>query len=151
PRFVSGGDRFRVPVIVFNGTVEDGDFEVTLNREGAVDILGDNAQWIRLNTGEERPVFFEIAAHDAIGKVTFNLSAEGNRESTRMTTDVPIRPATPPVTHTGYGVVKAGRAADFKFPSNYLPGTEEYELTLSSFPAVKFAGGISYLLRYPYG
>ncbi|MDE0040848.1 MAG: MG2 domain-containing protein, partial [Candidatus Poribacteria bacterium] len=151
PRFVSSGDRFRVPVSVFNGTVEDGDFEVMLDREGAVEILGDSAQWIRLNTGEERQLFFELAAQDAMGKVTFNLSAEGNRESTRMTADVPIRPATPPMTQTGFGVVKAGRDATFTFPSNYIAGTEEFELTLSSFPAVKFAGGISYLLRYPYG
>lgn len=151
PRFVSSGDQFTVPVSVFNGTVEDGDFEVMLNRKGAVDILGNNSQSIRLNTGEERQVFFELATQDAIGKVTFNLSAKGNRENTLMVTEVPIRPATPPVTQTGYGVVKAGREANFTFPSNYIAGTEEYELTLSSFPAVKFAGGISYLLRYPYG
>ena len=151
PRFVSSGDRFRIPVSVFNGTVEDGDFEVSLSREGAVEILGDSTQWIRLNTGEEGQLFFEVAAQDAMGKVTFNLSAEGNHESTQLTTDVPIRPATPPVTRTGYGVVKAERDATFTFPSNYIAGTEEYELTLSSFPAVKFAGGISYLLRYPYG
>ena len=151
PRFVSSGDSFSVPVSVFNGTVEDGDFEVSLSREGAVEILGDSTHWIRLNTGEEGQVFFELEAQDAMGKVTFNLSAKGNRESTQMTTDVPIRPATPPVTQTGYGVVKAGREANFTFPSNYIAETDEYELTLSSFPAVKFAGGISYLLRYPYG
>ncbi len=151
PRFVSSGDRFKVPVSVFNGTVEDGDFDIALSREGAVEILGDSTQSIRLNTGEERQVLFELAAQDAMGKVTFNLSAKGNRESTRMITDVPIRPATPPVTQSGYGVVKAERTADFTFPSNYIAGTEEFGLTLSSFPAVKFAGGISYLLRYPYG
>ena len=151
PRFVSGGDRFTVPVSVFNGTVEDGDFEIMLSREGAVEILGDSMQSIRLNTGEERQVFFELATQDAMGKLTFNLSAKGNRESTQMVTSLPLRPATPPVTQTGYGVVKAGREADFTFPSNYIAGTEEFGLTLSSFPAVKFAGGISYLLRYPYG
>ena len=151
PRFVSSGDQFKVPVSVFNGTVEDGDFEVTLNREGAVEILGDSTHWIRLNTGEERQVFFELAAQDAMGKLTFNLSAEGNRESTQMETSLPLRPAAPPMTQTGYGVVKAGREAEFTFPSNYIPGTSEFDLTLSSFPAVRFAGGISYLLRYPYG
>ena len=151
PRFVSSGDQFKVPVSVFNGTVEDGDFEVTLNRAGAVEILGDSTHWIRLNTGEERQVFFELAAQDAMGKLTFNLSAEGNRESAQMETSLPLRPAAPPITQTGYGVVKAGRATEFTFPSNYIPGTSEFDLTLSSFPAVKFAGGISYLLRYPYG
>ncbi len=151
PRFVSSGDRFKVPVSVFNGTVEDGDFEVVLSRKGAVEILGDSTQSIRLDTGEEGQLFFGLAAQDAMGKITFDLSAKGNRESTRMTTDIPLRPPTPPITQTGYGVVKAGREADFTFPSNYIPGTDEYELTLSSFPAVKFAGGISYLLRYPYG
>ena len=93
PRFVSSGDQFKVPVSVFNGTVEDGDFEVTLNREGAVEILGDSTHWIRLNTGEERQVFFELAAQDAMGELTFNLSAEGNRESTQMETSLPLRPS----------------------------------------------------------
>ena len=89
PRFVSGGDRFTVPVSVFNGTVEDGDFEVVLSREGAVEILGVDTQSIRLNTGEEGQVFFELVAQAAMGKLTFNLSAKGNRESTQMVTSLP--------------------------------------------------------------
>ena len=101
---------------MFNGTVEDGDFEVTLNREGAVEILGDSTHRIRLNTGEERQVLFELAAQDAMGKLTFDLSAKGNRESTQMETSLPLRPAAPPMTQTGYGVVKAGREAEFTFP-----------------------------------
>ncbi len=151
PRFISGGDRFRIPVNVFNGTGKSGDFEIELRVEGYVEIAGESRQTVSLATEEEGQVFFEIAAHDAMGKVTFNLSAIGNDESTQMVTNLPLQPAAPPVTQTGYGVVSAGQPADFIFPSNFIEGTTEFTLTLSPFPAVKFAGGLGYLLTYPYG
>ncbi|MCZ6678163.1 MAG: MG2 domain-containing protein [Candidatus Poribacteria bacterium] len=151
PRFVSGGDRVRVPVSVFNGTGAPGDFEIELRKEGYVEIVAESRQTVHLETEEEGQIFFDFAAYDAMGQITFNLSAVGNDESAQIVTNLPLRPAAPPVTQTGYGVVAAGQPADFIFPSNFIQGTTEFTLTLSPFPAVKFAGGLRYLLSYPYG
>jgi uncharacterized protein YfaS (alpha-2-macroglobulin family) len=155
PRFISGGDRFTVPVSVFNGTGSTGDFEIELSSSRFVAIAGDRIRNINIEAGVEKQVFFEVMAHDGLGEVTFNLAAKtvapSASEEAMIVTKLPLRPAAPPVSKTGSGVVKASAPADFIFPSNYVEGTQGFSLTVSSFPAVKFANGISYLLRYPYG
>ena len=42
PRFLSGGDQIRVPVSVFNGTANKGDFSVKLKATGPVQLLTEN-------------------------------------------------------------------------------------------------------------
>ena len=155
PRFISGGDRFTVPVSVFNGTGSTSEFEIELNGRPFVAIAGDGKRNLSIEAGVEKQVFFDVAAHDGLGEVTFDLTAKtiepSPSEQAMIITKLPLRPAAPPVSKTGSGVVKASEPADFIFPSNYIEGTQGFGLTVSSFPAVKFAGGISYLLRYPYG
>ena len=151
PRFISGGDRFQVPVSVYNGTGKPGDFELQLSATAFVDITGGRAQTVHLDLETEKQVFFDLEASDAMGEVTFNLSASGNDERARIVTRLPLRPAAPPVTLTGYGVVTVDQTAEFTLPSNFIEGTAAYTLTISPFPAVQFAGGLQYLLSYPHG
>ncbi len=188
PRFLSGGDRLRVPVSVFNNTGTAGDFTVELQATGPVQLLteveitnpsyrdrksglqipptqieGDFGKLVpvpptasvqkqvRVATGATEHLFFDVLAHDAIGVLTFNLSASGNDETTQRAVQFPLRPAAPPITKSGQGVVLAGEPTDFVLPSNLLADSSEFTLTVAPFPAVKFGSGLRYLIRYPHG
>lgn len=164
PRFLSGGDKMRVPVTVFNGTGADGEFTVTLQANGPVglDVLPQEPRSLYATNKAQKPLtvaagtegelFFDVAAHDAIGAATFELSATGNGESTRVAVQLPIRSAVPPVvTATGQGVVRAGEPAEFKLPANLREDSSEFMVTVSPFPALKFANGLRYLVQYPHG
>jgi len=157
PRFVAGGDVFKIPVSIFNNTGKQAEFEVKLEAVGPVDIL-ENSQpmpealrTISLEKGGSGQILWESAAHNWIGKATFNLSAKGGGESTSQSTDLPVRPSVPPITLTGNGVVTADQPATFAFSSNWLEGTADFSITLSAFPAVKFTNSLRYLVGYPYG
>ena len=151
PRFIAGGDRFQVPVSIFNGTGKSDQFEVRLDIDGPVEKPQPDVQVVALDSKKEGQVIFSLKAQELMGKVTFSLSASGGGESTAMITEVPLRPAAPAITLSGSGVVRAGAEASFTFPGDWVPGTTEFDLTLSSFPAMEFAGSLQYLLRYPYG
>ena len=186
PRFLAGGDKIRVPVTLFNGTGEDGEFNVQLQAAGDVQLLStssessirsrrgevtsservgkpnpyDNQQLKTENSlsidksveaGVEAQVFFDILVHDAIGEADFNLSAQGNTETTQLEVKIPLRSVAPPVTKTGQGVVRAGEPVDFILPANLIPDSSEFSLTLSPFPSIKFTDSLRYLVRYPYG
>lgn len=187
PRFLAGGDKIRVPVTLFNGTGDDGEFSVTLQAVGDVQLLSASSEPSAINlqsslkegslattrnslaendqlkrekslsinkkveAGIEAQVFFDIGVQDAIGEVNFNLSARGNGETTKMDVELPLRSVAPPVTKTGHGAVRAGKSVDFIFPSNLIPNSSEFSLTLSPFPNVAFANSLRYLVRYPYG
>jgi len=180
PRFLAGGDKIRVPVTIFNGTGADGEFSVKLRSAGDVQLLSANDIYVletqpqngtvktpdpqnieipsdeltinqSVAAGTEAQIFFDIRAHDALGEVNFNLSAEGNTETTQMDVKLPLRSVAPPVTKTGHGVVRAGQPVDFILPSNLIPDSSEFSLTLSPFPNIAFADSLRYLVRYPHG
>ena len=133
PRFLAGGDKLRIPITLFNGTGEDGKFTVKLQAVGELQLLSagatdnipdgptQNTPGIptqppshevsvdkSVDAGAEAQVFFDIRVQDAIGEVSFNLSAHGNAETTQMEVQLPLRSTAPPTTKTGYGVVRAG-------------------------------------------
>jgi len=180
PRFLAGGDKIRVPVTLFNGTGEVGEFIVKLQGSGDVQLLSasssNTSETMLENTpekpvqspkmepplhelsvektveaGTEAQVFFDIRAQDALGEVTFNLSAEGNTETTRMAVKLPLRSVAPPVTKTGHGVVSAGEPVDFILPANLIADSSEFSLSLSPFPNIAFSDSLRYLVRYPHG
>ena len=175
PRFLAGGDKLRVPVTLFNGTGEDGEFTVKLQAIGDLQLLSASSTNMSgmspqnalgtppqpslhelsvdksVKAGTEAQVFFDIRVQDAIGGVNFNLSAHGNAETTQMDVKLPLRSTAPPITKTGHGVVRAGRPVDFIFPANLIPDSSEFSLTLSPFPNIAFADSLRYLIRYPHG
>lgn len=180
PRFLAGGDKVRVPVTLFNGTDVEGEFRVELQASGDVRLLSasevnplqlsqeDSEKESgsqtpptniidklsidkRVNAGAEAQVFFDILVQDAIGEASFNLSAHGNTQTTQLDVKIPLRSAAPPITKTGQGVVRAGEPIDFIFPSNLIPDSSEFNLTLSPFPNIRFADSLRYLIRYPHG
>ena len=168
PRFLAGGDKLRVPVTVFNGTGEDGEFTVKLQAVGDLQLLSasptnvsemlsppvgriSQSRLLSVGAGTEAQVFFDIRVQDAIGKVSFSLSAHGNAETTQMDVQLPLRSTAPPITKTGHGVVRAGKPVDFIFPADLMPDSSEFSLTLSPFPNIAFADSLRYLIRYPHG
>ena len=181
PRFLAGGDKVRVPVTLFNGTDAEGEFRVELQASGDVRLLSasevnplqtspqedsekESGLQIpptniidklsidkRVNAGAEAQVFFDILVQDAIGEASFNLSAHGNTHTTQLDVKIPLRSVAPPITKTGQGVVRAGEPVDFIFPSNLIPDSSEFNLTLSPFPNIRFADSLRYLIRYPHG
>ncbi len=169
PRFLAGGDTLRVPVTIFNGTGAPGEFTVGLQTTGSVeflsaslsrDMVGDTPsvvgglsdfRVVTVGAGAEAQVFFDIYVQDAIGEVSFNLSARGNAEATEMDVHLPLRSIAPPITRTGQGVVRAGEPVDFIFPADLIPDSSEFSLTLSPFPNITFADSLRYLIRYPHG
>ena len=181
PRFLAGGDKVRVPVTLFNGTDEEGEFRVELRASGDVRLLSasevnpletspqeDSEKEsglqtpptnitdklsidTRVDAGTEAQVFFDILVQDAIGEASFNLSAHSNTQTTQLDVKIPLRSVAPPITKTGQGVVRAGEPADFIFPSNLIPDSSAFNLTLSPFPNIRFADSLRYLIRYPHG
>ena len=175
PRFLAGGDKLRVPVTLFNGTGGDGEFTVKLQAVGDLQLLSASptntsgmlpqgaletppqpalrelSVYKSVEAGTEAQVFFDIRVQDAIGEVSFNLSAHGNAETTQLDIQLPLRSTAPPVTKTGHGVVRAGKPIDFIFPANLIPDSSEFSLTLSPFPHIIFADSLRYLIRYPHG
>lgn len=168
PRFLSGGDHIQFPVSVHNGTDTDGKFQVEIQAIGDVQFISsdiadedqnlerqikDNIlrKEVQISKGKEAQLSFELLALDSIGKASFQVTASGNNERTQMSVELPLRSAAPPITETGNGLITAEKPAEIIYPSNLIPNSSDFTLTVSPFPAIGFAGGLRYLIKYPYG
>lgn len=166
PRFLSSGDQFRVPISVYNGTPNTGDFKVKLQATGPVKLLtGDGPihhieiidsdsleKEIKVEADTEGQLYFDVIAHDAVGIATFNLSVIGGDEVIQSAPiRIPIRSASPPVTKSGHGIVRQDEPAEFILPSNLRADTSEFMITVSPLPTLRFANSLRDLVRYPHG
>jgi uncharacterized protein YfaS (alpha-2-macroglobulin family) len=151
PRFVAPGDRFAVPVSIFNGTGRAGEFNLRLAGEGPVELDGNSAVAVSLKKEEEKLVRFQLKAKNAAGKLTFHLTVQGNGETCKVSEELALRPAVPLTHELLSGTITVQKPLNLSLETNWLPGTADYSITLASFPAVKFGGSLLYLLTYPHG
>lgn len=151
PRFIAPNDQFQVPVLLANGTGKDAKFTIQMQATGPVEIVGASKMSLSVQKKQEASVGFQLKAGQGMGKVKFVLTAKGGGSAASTSVEMPLRPPAPPISETGSGSFSADKPVVLQLPSNWIPGTEVYQLTTSGFPAVKFAGGLQYLLRYPHG
>jgi len=151
PRFIASGDEFAVPVSVFNGTGAAATVNIKLGIQGPVKLTAPGNQSLKISNQSEGQIYFACKAETTMGKVTFNLSAGAGSVKTEMSEEVPLRPPVPFITLTGSGSLEENKPAKVTFPADWIPGTADFALSVSAFPAVNFAGSLQYLLVYPHG
>jgi uncharacterized protein YfaS (alpha-2-macroglobulin family) len=151
PRFVAGGDRFTVPVAVFNGTGKNGDFQLSLAARGPVTVTSEKRLSLTLNNQQEKLVYFELLARQAVGKLSFTLQARGNRQTCEVKEELTARPPVALTHELKSGLITVKKPLTVTPAADWLPGTASYQLTLAPFPGLKFAGSLQYLLTYPHG
>lgn len=151
PRFAAPGDRFVIPVSVFNGTGREGAVELKLTATGPVDIDGHDVKRFSLKEKEEKAAHFAAVAKDATGACQFKVEAVLNGEKTTEITELAVRPAQPYITKAIAGTTTTKKPTVISFDGTWLPGTGETTLYLAPLPGLRYAGSLRFLLSYPYG
>ncbi len=151
PRFVAGGDKFRVPVNVFNGTGKTASIVVKLDIEGPLTIDGANSQTVEVQPEKEGQVFFSLEAKHAHELATATLTATGGGVSVSVKTTLPVRPPTQPQSFSGASSFEAGNKVTINLPGDFVEGTDSYALHVMSTPGLEYSASLEYLLKYPYG
>jgi uncharacterized protein YfaS (alpha-2-macroglobulin family) len=151
PRFMTFSDTITAKVTVFNNTGNDGTINVNMDVSGPARLGSDKSVGILIPNNRKETVNFTIISDDQPGNAVFDIDAAGESYTAHVKVELPNRPPQPLVTRYGSGLVKDGNPARLDMPSDWLDGTAEYQLRISSVPALRFARSIQYLLRYPYG
>lgn len=150
PRFLAIGDTLNMPVTVINTTDSDGDVDITVTVDGPLKLISDKEATTEVDANATGKVEFKIVATEKIGSGKITINADGKAEVEQIT-NIGVRPVSPLVVENGSGTIKAGDELDIKIPAGYLEGTQNTKLTISRFPAVKFAKQLKYLVGYPHG
>ncbi|MEJ6950755.1 alpha-2-macroglobulin family protein [Natronospora cellulosivora (SeqCode)] len=153
PRVMGPLDRIRIPVTVF--ALEDnlGEVKVSIDVEGAAEILGDNELYIEFTEADTQEVFFEMAAKNMIGRADIRISAYSKSSDylSESNIEMPIRPYNPYIYSSVEKVADSGEVVELAVPESGIAGTGAAQLSISSMKGLNINHRLKWLLRYPYG
>ncbi len=150
PRFLSVNDLLTAPVTVLNTTDKTKEVKLSLRLEGPLKSTSINEKTIKIKPKSSEVVVFNIAATSEVGAAKIIFSATG-QAAAKEVIDIAVRPISPLVVESGSGIIKANTETKIDLPKNFLKGTQNTTVTISRFPAIKFAKQLKYLVGYPHG
>ncbi|MFI5237647.1 MAG: alpha-2-macroglobulin, partial [Ignavibacteriales bacterium] len=150
PRFLAVNDSLVTPVSITNTTDKAAVVEVSLKVEGPLKITSSSKKSLTIKPNSTGSITFGIFAQSqtGAGKIIFEISGPVN---IKEEIDIAVRPISPLIVETGSGTIEAGKEIKIDVPKNFMKGTQTTSLTISKFPAVKFAKHLKYLVGYPHG
>ncbi len=150
PRFLATNDSLITTVTVINTTSSKGNVNVNLKTEGPVKISSSSNKSITLDANSAGVVSFAIKTGFEVGTGKIIFEASGIAK-VKEEIEIGVRPISPLVVESGSGVIKPAGKVMLEISKDYLPSTQNTTLTISKFPAIKFAKQLKYLVGYPYG
>ena len=152
PRFSTPGDKFMIPLTVFNNSNENRNVKISLVPEG---LMLDNTFADLMVSAGDKTRFTATAtslggAEKASLSVITSWTENGTEKSYTQEIEMPVRPAWPAVTVAGTGTFAEGRT-EIDIPFSDYGGKISGKLTLAGTPAVNMSKAVEFLRNYPNG
>lgn len=152
PRFLSPGDSLDLPVMIRNTTTSPAALSVQLTATGALAVSGTASKSGSVAGGKESSLRYRVVAGNQPGTAKVTVAVKGLGESFTEEIDITVRPASTLQTRSGNGVVTAGSTASIQMPvTDFMAGSDSYELVTGANPLLEFGLSLKNLLQYPYG
>ncbi|MFH0733044.1 MAG: MG2 domain-containing protein [bacterium] len=150
PRFLSANDSLISVVSLLNTTNKTGKVTLTVSTEGLIYVKSKKQFNVEIPPNGIKQVQVGFKADSKVGtaKIKFSTSGYAN---VIQNIDIAIRPLSSYYSEYGSGTIKAKDNIQINLPKNYLEGTENVQLVINKFPAIKFAKQLKGLVEYPYG
>ncbi|MFA6570795.1 MAG: MG2 domain-containing protein, partial [Bacteroidota bacterium] len=150
PRVLSMNDSLVMPVTVINTTSSNGNVKLNVRTEGPIYLVSKNSASGAVEANSTKQFVFGIKtyAQTGIGKIIIESSGMAKAKEE---IEIGVRPASPLVVESGAGTISNGQQVKLSIPTNYLQGTQFTNVSISRFPAIKYAKQFRQLLGYPYG
>lgn len=150
PRFLATNDNLSGTVTLVNTTSTKGEVTVSIKTEGAVTLASASSQKVTVNANSTKPVNFTLKTGAVTGKGKVIIETSGIAK-VKEEIDIAVRPVSPLVVESGSSTITAGKDLQIKIPGGFIEGTQNSKITISKFPAIKFAKHLKSLINYPYG
>ncbi len=162
PRFAAPGDRFTVPVVLFNNTPTRGPARVSVQlsqRSAATNLLSFGIAKqpaidlppVMLSGNGQTQIDLPVCAGEAAGVAMVRLTASMNDETFEENIELPVRPPSPTLQFGGYAAASTTQPTVLNNLVPLLPGTEAMNVRVTPWPTLRLPQGLDYLDRYPYG
>ena len=152
PRFLSFDETLEIPVTVRNETGKAGDFRLSLNATGPLQIESESVMPLNVEDGSQETVYFGVKSGQQSGSIGLEFEVAGNGERTSASSAFPLRPDLPDRTVESTGSIEVpSMVLESRFKGAFRVGSANRQLRISPLPMLRFSGQLRDLLRYPYG
>ncbi len=156
PRFAAPGDRFEVPVKLFNSTGSPVKAKLSVALEGPVVLENDITQDVVAVAADQPTTLWLKAKATGLGQVKAAIRGEVVSAADRAIageseTLFTIRPITPLHVETNLVRIKAGQSIELPRTASLEPGGSRITASISGRPMVELRPAVEELLDYPYG
>ncbi len=151
PRFLAPGDEARLPLLLHNLDLPDGEVTATLTTQGAIALVGNARHVLRLANGARATPASTLRASGA-GEGVLRLAVTGpNNFSASHEYRITVRSSRPIVTEVASSEVAAGREISLAPPlDRYIPGTWRASVSVGGPNRYDVAGMLRALEAYPF-
>ena len=146
PRTLKVGDRFSFPINVFALEDNVGEIEVTYSFRGRT-----QSQKVTLAKDEKKTLYFTDSVDPAVGTDKITITAKCNAYNHEETVGIAINSNSVPIYVSKDAILKNNESIDFVQNQDYIRGTVDSVVTVSSRPLLGLDHQLQYLIRYPYG
>ncbi len=151
PRFLSPGDKLKVPVFVSNTTEQNSNAQIQISTSSNLKITSQKQYSSNIQANQEGQVEFEIEAGNVIDSAKVEVTVQAFGRTFKESLDINIRAITGLSKQAGNGQVAGGASKAFDIHSNFLPTTVRSKLLVSKSPMIQFSNDLEYLIQYPHG
>lgn len=150
PRVLSTQEEINVPVNVFAMEKEVKNVKVSIRTSGGgVQLVGNAQQSVSFAQPGDQLVYFKIKTGNQTGKVTVNLTAEGDGKQTKETIEIEVRNPNPTVTLRTGQWVESGKSVTIPYTlQNASAENSHIQLEVSRIPSVDITRRFDYLYNY---
>lgn len=164
PRFAAPGDRFTVPLVVFNnasGPASEAKVRLEVTGDGNgkqpplkfadADADGRVTRKVAIAPGGQGVTSVDVIALQRTGVARVRLVATLGGEQFEEVVELPVRAASPTISRGGYATASPDAPAKLDIPSGLIDGTGTLRVNVTPWPDLQLPQGLDYLDRYPYG
>ena len=144
PRGLKVGDELTIPVEIFALEEGIGDIKVSLEFNGEI-----QKEEIELKNKEKKTLFFKIKVPNRIGVEKIKISVDSSRYDHEEVTNIAINSNSPYIYINEVKSVESEQ--DFNAPKEFVSGSVNSKVTISSSPILAIDERLQWLIRYPYG
>ncbi len=154
PRFAAPGDRFTVPVKLFNATDQPLTLGLKAEVSGPLELVAAEGN-LTVPPGQPATRLWQAHA-TGMGPVEVRIEASPRAAVdaslvARSVAALPIRPATALHTLVELKALPAGQQDRIELPDVFVKGTAQTTISVSARPSVELEAALEEQIRYPYG
>ncbi len=151
PRVLGPSEEVQVPVSVFAFDPKLTNANVSLEFGPGLSLVGDKNQVVDFTSGKEQLARFMIKVSDEVRSTYVRTRIKGGEHQSESETFIQVRAPSAPRTIKTKERLEPGESKTLSFARFGLSGTEQVELSLSTFPSFGLTHRLNSLIRYPYG